>query len=177
MHGIEGPDSDSPVPVGDALRADPGERFDMMLTNPPFGKKSSVQMVNAEGKAERQSVRVRRDDCWASTSNEHLDFVQHVKTLLKVQGRASPALTSRTPTACRFPGSSPPRSPKTVVRLTFAEIKRVVGDGLPPSARKHQAFGPTSQPVACTAMPDRGWTPAIERRISASTRRRFSRLE
>jgi type I restriction enzyme M protein len=54
-----------------------------------FGKKSSVQIVNAEGKAERQSLTVVRDDFWASTSNKQLNFVQHVKTLLKVEGRAA----------------------------------------------------------------------------------------
>ena len=89
LHGIESPDSDSPIHVDDALRADPGERFDMVLTNPPFGKKSSVQIVNAEGKAERQSLTVVRDDFWASTSNKQLNFVQHVKTLLKVGGTAA----------------------------------------------------------------------------------------
>ena len=89
LHGIESPDSDSPVHVDDALRADPGERFDMVLTNPPFGKKSSVQIVNSAGKAERQSLTVVRDDFWASTSNKQLNFVQHVKTLLKVGGRAA----------------------------------------------------------------------------------------
>jgi type I restriction enzyme M protein len=89
LHGIESPDSDSPVHVDDALRADPGERFDMVLTNPPFGKKSSVTIVNSEGKTERQSLTVVRDDFWASTSNKQLNFVQHVKTLLKVDGRAA----------------------------------------------------------------------------------------
>ena len=89
LHGIESPDSDSPIRVDDALRADPGERFDMVLTNPPFGKKSSVQIVNAAGKVERQSLMVVRDDFWASTSNKQFNFVQHVKTLLKVGGTAA----------------------------------------------------------------------------------------
>ena len=89
LHGIESPDSGSPVHVDDALRADPGDRFDMVLTNPPFGKKSSVQIVNAEGKAERQSLTVVRDDFWASTSNKQLNFVQHVKTLLRIGGTAA----------------------------------------------------------------------------------------
>ncbi len=79
----------SPVRVDDALRADPGDRFDMVLTNPPFGKKSSVQIVNAEGRAERQSLTVVRDDFWASTSNKQLNFLQHVRTLLKVEGTAA----------------------------------------------------------------------------------------
>ena len=85
LHGIESPDSDSPIHVDDALRADPGERFDMVLTNPPFGKKSSVTIVNGEGKAERQSLTVVRDDFWASTSNKQLNFVQHIRTMLKVE--------------------------------------------------------------------------------------------
>jgi type I restriction enzyme M protein len=79
----------SPVRVDDALRADPGDRFDMVLTNPPFGKKSSVQIVNAEGRAKRQSLTVVRDDFWASTSNKQLNFLQHVRTLLKVEGTAA----------------------------------------------------------------------------------------
>jgi type I restriction enzyme M protein len=89
LHGIETPDSDSPVHVDDALRADPGERFDMVLTNPPFGKKSAVTIVSNEGKAEKQSLTVVRDDFWATTSNKQLNFVQHVKTLLKVEGTAA----------------------------------------------------------------------------------------
>ncbi|MGH8906481.1 MAG: N-6 DNA methylase [Egibacteraceae bacterium] len=89
LHGIESPDSDSPVHVDDALRADPGERFDMVLTNPPFGKKSSVTVLNGEGRAERQSLTVVRDDFWASTSNKQLNFLQHVKTLLRTNGRAT----------------------------------------------------------------------------------------
>jgi type I restriction enzyme M protein len=89
LHGIESPDSDSPIHVDDSLRADPGERFDMVLTNPPFGKKSSVTILNGDGKAERQSLTVVRDDFWASTSNKQLNFVQHVKTLLRVEGTAA----------------------------------------------------------------------------------------
>jgi type I restriction enzyme M protein len=89
LHGIESPDSDSPIHVDDALRADPGVRFDMVLTNPPFGKKSSVTILNGEGKAERESLTVVRDDFWASTSNKQLNFLQHVKTLLKPGGNAA----------------------------------------------------------------------------------------
>jgi len=89
LHGIESPDSDSPIHVDDALCADPGVRFDMVLTSPPFGRKSSVTIVNGDGTASRESLTVVRDDFWASTSNKQLNFVQHVKTLLKVEGRAA----------------------------------------------------------------------------------------
>ena len=89
LHGLESPESDSPIHVDDALISDPGDRFDMVLTNPPFGKKSSMTIVNAEGQAEKQALTVLRDDFWASTSNKQLNFVQHVKTLLKINGRAA----------------------------------------------------------------------------------------
>jgi type I restriction enzyme M protein len=91
LHGI-GPSGDEtppPVRTDDSLRADPGDRFDMVLTNPPFGKKSSVLVVNEEGDEERQALTVVRDDFWTSTTNKQLNFVQHVKTLLKFNGRAA----------------------------------------------------------------------------------------
>jgi type I restriction enzyme M protein len=89
LHGIGVNGSDSPIHVADSLAADPGERFDMVLTNPPFGKKSSVTYVNEEGEVKRESQTVVRDDFWASTSNKQLNFVQHVKTLLGINGRAA----------------------------------------------------------------------------------------
>ncbi len=89
LHGIGSPEADSPITVVDSLAADPGDRFDIVLTNPPFGKKSSITVVNAEGEREREGLVVIRDDFWASTSNKQLNFVQHVKTLLAINGRAA----------------------------------------------------------------------------------------
>lgn len=91
LHGIGPTDAegDPPVRTDDSLRADPGDRCEVILTNPPFGKKSSVRVVNEEGDEERQALTVVRDDFWASTSNKQLNFVQHVRTLLKVNGRAA----------------------------------------------------------------------------------------
>jgi type I restriction enzyme M protein len=89
LHGIGAEDVDSPIIVDDALKADPGQRFDMVLTNPPFGRKSSMTFVNEEGEAEREDLVVVRDDFWASTSNKQLNFLQHVKTLVKPGGRAA----------------------------------------------------------------------------------------
>jgi type I restriction enzyme M protein len=89
LHGIGAEDANSPIVVDDALKADPGDRFDMVLTNPPFGRKSSMMFVNAEGEAEREDLVVVRDDFWASTSNKQLNFLQHVKTLLRPGGRAA----------------------------------------------------------------------------------------
>ena len=86
LHGIGENGSGSPITVGDSLIADPGERFDMVLTNPPFGKKSSVTYVSGDGEKKTQSQNIARDDFWATTSNKQLNFVQHIKTLLKVDG-------------------------------------------------------------------------------------------
>jgi type I restriction enzyme M protein len=87
LHGIGG--DESPIQVGDSLAADLGDRFEMVLTNPPFGKKSSVTVVSEFGEREKESLVVVRDDFWASTSNKQLNFLQHVKTLLKINGRAA----------------------------------------------------------------------------------------
>ncbi len=73
----------------DSLAADPGDRFDIVMTNPPFGKKSSTTIVGEEGQVSKERDIVERDDFWATTSNKQLNFVQHVKTLLKQNGRAA----------------------------------------------------------------------------------------
>jgi type I restriction enzyme M protein len=75
--------------VADSLAADPGKRFNLVLTNPPFGKKSSVTFVSEEGEVKREAQTIVRDDFWTSTSNKQLNFVQHVKTILEMQGKAA----------------------------------------------------------------------------------------
>lgn len=87
LHGIGG--EESPVATGDSLIADTGERYDIILTNPPFGKKSSITIVNGEGKADRESLTYERQDFWATTSNKQLNFLQHVKTITKINGRVA----------------------------------------------------------------------------------------
>lgn len=88
LHGI-GDDEHIPVHVDDSLKSDPGDRFDLVLTNPPFGRKSSITYVAEDGREQRETLTVVRDDFWASTSNKQLNFLQHVKTLLKINGRAA----------------------------------------------------------------------------------------
>jgi len=87
LHGIGG--EESPIDVGDSLISDPGHRFDIVLTNPPFGKKSSITIVNGEGKADRETLVYERQDFWATTSNKQLNFLQHVKTILKINGKCA----------------------------------------------------------------------------------------
>ncbi len=87
LHGIGG--DQSPIEVGDSLISDPGTRYDIVMTNPPFGKKSSITLTNGEGKTDREALTYERQDFWATTSNKQLNFLQHVKTLLKINGRAA----------------------------------------------------------------------------------------
>ena len=92
LHGI-GPDGgdrrEPPIATDDALRDTPAALADVVITNPPFGKKSSITVVNAEGETGRQSLTYNRPDFWTTTSNKQLNFVQHVKSLLTIHGRAA----------------------------------------------------------------------------------------
>jgi type I restriction enzyme M protein len=90
LHGIGGDIHDvSPIIVADSLEAHPGSYFDIVLTNPPFGRKSSVTVYNGDGSMNRETVSYERDDFWATTSNKQLNFLQHVKSLLKENGKAA----------------------------------------------------------------------------------------
>ena len=88
LHGIGRPNGHSPITVADSLASSPETHYSMVLTNPPFGKKSSITIV-IDGEASRESLQVVRDDFWATTSNKQLNFVQHVRTLLETNGRAA----------------------------------------------------------------------------------------
>jgi type I restriction enzyme M protein len=87
LHGVGG-DEESPIHVEDALASDPGMRFDMVLTNPPFGKKSSITIISGDD-VQKETISYVRDDFWVTTSNKQLNFLQHVKTLLKEHGHAA----------------------------------------------------------------------------------------
>jgi len=61
----------------------------LLLTNPPFGKKSTIAIVNEEGDLEKEDESYERPDFWTSTKNKQLNFLQHVKSLLKINGRCA----------------------------------------------------------------------------------------
>ncbi len=89
LHGITSNGNELPLVVADSLAADPGDRFDIVMTNPPFGKKSSTTIMGQEGRVVKEKETYERDDFWATTSNKQLNFLQHVKSLLKINGRAA----------------------------------------------------------------------------------------
>ena len=85
LHGVE-----PHIHLGDTIyEPDRGERYDVVLTNPPFGTKGANQAPD-------------RDDFTIETSNKQLNFVQHVLTVLKPGGRAAMVL----PDNCLFEGKA-----------------------------------------------------------------------
>ena len=89
LHNIGDIYGDVPITLGDALLTDPGTRVDYVLTNPPFGKKSSITFTNDEGEQEEDELVYNRQDFWTTSSNKQLNFVQHIHTLLKANGKAA----------------------------------------------------------------------------------------
>lgn len=86
--GRGGPEGSLPILTRDALAGKHGA-YDVVLTNPPFGKKSSVTVVGEDGEVGRDALTIAREDFWATTSNQQLNFVQHVFSILKDRGRAA----------------------------------------------------------------------------------------
>lgn len=89
LHNIGDIYGNVPVTLGDALLTDTGDRFDYVLTNPPFGKKSSITFTNEEGEQEAEDLVYNRQDFWTTSSNKQLNFVQHINTILKATGKAA----------------------------------------------------------------------------------------
>ncbi|WP_422003132.1 N-6 DNA methylase [Roseovarius mucosus] len=89
LHGIGEMTGDSLVSPTDALISAPPQGVDIVLANPPFGKKSSMSFTNAEGAQETEDLTYNRQDFWATTSNKQLNFVQHIRAMLKTTGRAA----------------------------------------------------------------------------------------
>ena len=89
LHNIGDIFGNVPVAYGDSLLTDPGYRVDYVMTNPPFGKKSSLTFTNKEGEQEEEDLVYNRQDFWTTSSNKQLNFVQHINTLLKSTGKAA----------------------------------------------------------------------------------------
>ncbi len=89
LHNIGDIYGNVPVTLGDALLTDPGYRVDYVMTNPPFGKKSSITVTNKDNKQEEEDLVYNRQDFWTKSSNKQLNFVQHINTILKATGKAA----------------------------------------------------------------------------------------
>ena len=87
LHGIGGnrvliKECDSLLNAGD-------KRFDMVLANPPFGKKSGLKIMGEDGEVTVEKEEYSRDDFIATTSNKQINFLQHIMTILNTTGRAA----------------------------------------------------------------------------------------
>ena len=126
---------------------------DIVLANPPFGKKGAFTIVGEDGKVSKEKESYERDDFWATTSNKQLNFVQHVKSLLEIHGRAAVVVPDNvslrgTPSSCtltwepveprieislRSPGPpkrrSPTPSPGSARRVAWGERLAWVSPG------------------------------------------------
>jgi len=89
LHNIGDIDSDNFISSADALVSSSTTTYDYVLANPPFGKKSSQTFTNEEGEQEKEDLTYNRQDFWATTSNKQLNFVQHIRTMLKTTGLAA----------------------------------------------------------------------------------------
>jgi len=92
LHGIGKPTGESLIEVRDSLIAPPVKRWSVVLSNPPFGRKSSLTMVGADGREVREDREIERQDFVVTTSNKQLNFVQHICTILGINGRAAVVL-------------------------------------------------------------------------------------
>ena len=88
LHGIGGGER-CPVKQGDSLMSAGETRYDMVLTNPPFGKKSGLKVLNSDGSVDVEKEDYQRPDFIAATANKQINFLQHIMTILKIGGKAA----------------------------------------------------------------------------------------
>ncbi len=80
LHGI-GSDS-TPIHKADSLENEPDKLVDVVLANPPFGTRPAGSV----------DICAKRTDFYATTTNNQLNFLQHIMLLLKNGGRAGVVL-------------------------------------------------------------------------------------
>ncbi len=84
LHGITG--VDSIIENKDALLGAGGKTYDVVLTNPPFGRKQSYRIVRDDGDIDSEREDYDRQDFFVTTSNKQLNFLQHIMTVLAPNG-------------------------------------------------------------------------------------------
>lgn len=77
LHGI-GLDNLVPAVAGDALSADPGMRYDVVLANPLLGRKSSMLIFGEDGRSSTEKDTIEHDDFWATASDKRINFVGRI---------------------------------------------------------------------------------------------------
>ena len=128
LHGIGHFDGDEAtvISVGDALLAEPARKVDIVLANPPFGTQSSMTIdaeidVDEDGnpvvRPKKDELTISRPDFWATTSNKQLNFVQHIRSMLKIGGRGAVVV----PDNVLFEGETPTAAGAKVREMLLQE--------------------------------------------------------
>ncbi|WP_426365911.1 N-6 DNA methylase [Streptomyces sp. E-08] len=95
LHSLGDPTGKPIIEVGDALAKPPERHASVVLANPPFGRRSGINVSGKEADAEaddRDNVTYNRPDFWVgeqTTTNKQLNFLQHIGTQLTDKGRAA----------------------------------------------------------------------------------------
>ncbi len=90
LHGITG--VESIVEAKDVLLGVGGRSYEIILTNPPFGKIQSYRIVRDDGEIDTEREDYDRQDFFVTTSNKQLNFLQHIMTVLAPTGEAAVVL-------------------------------------------------------------------------------------
>jgi type I restriction enzyme M protein len=83
--------TENPIERADALNK-PSGPYQVVLTNPPFGKKQGYKIVGSDGEIETEREEYNRPDFIKTTSNKQLNFLQHIMSILKIEGRCGVVL-------------------------------------------------------------------------------------
>ena len=130
-----------PIMRADALNKVIGH-YDVVLTNPPFGKKQGYKIVGADGEIDTEREEYNREDFNKTTSNKQLNFLQHIMSILNINGRCGVVL----PTTCCSKG---PAQISASASSTITISTRCYG--CPPAFSTSRA----SRPTCCFSIANR----------------------
>jgi type I restriction-modification system DNA methylase subunit len=86
LHGIGLESAETPIHVEDSLAKKPGRSFSMVLSNPPFGKKSSITTLTDAGESRREFTggeRASTEKLWIYDLRTNMAFTLKNNTLAR----------------------------------------------------------------------------------------------
>ncbi|MGI5198580.1 N-6 DNA methylase [Streptomyces sp. CA-288835] len=89
LHGLGSAAGQSLITAEDALLTQPNRHASLVLAHPPFGKKSAITAVDRNGVAQKEDVHYPRNDFLITTTNKQINFLQHIMSLMEMNGRAA----------------------------------------------------------------------------------------
>lgn len=89
LHGLGSANGRSLIATGDALSREPTRHASLVLAHPPFGSRSAIPAVDRNGMAEKEDAHYPRNDFPITTTNRQINFLQHIMSLMEMNGRAA----------------------------------------------------------------------------------------